>query len=96
MSTSTDQTDETQVVDLAIIGMTCATCATRIERRLNKMPGVEAHVNYATENAHVTFTTGAYNIDDLLTTVENTGYKAIPPAPPAAADADPDAFRDPP
>jgi Cu+-exporting ATPase len=94
MSTSVEQTGEEQVIDLAIIGMTCATCATRIERRLNKMPGVAAHVNYATENAHVTFTTGAYSIDDLLTTVENTGYKAIPPAPPASADADPEALSE--
>ncbi len=82
MSTSVEATGEDQVVDLAIVGMTCATCATRIERRLNKLPGVEAHVNYATENARVQFS-GAYSIDDLLTTVENTGYKAIPPAPPS-------------
>jgi Cu+-exporting ATPase len=94
MTTSVEQSDDEQVVDLAIIGMTCATCATRIERRLNKLPGVQAHVNYATENAHVTFTTGAYSIEDFLTTVENTGYKAIPPAPPASADDDPEALTE--
>ena len=40
-------------VDLAIGGMTCATCAGRVERKLNRMPGVEASVNFATETAHV-------------------------------------------
>ncbi|MGC5171259.1 cation transporter, partial [Microbacterium sp. DT81.1] len=40
-------------VELEISGMTCASCATRIERKLNKLPGVEATVNYATEKARV-------------------------------------------
>ncbi len=78
----------TQTVDLALIGMTCSSCANRIERKLNKLDGVVATVNYATESAHVEFTR-AITLDDLLKTVQDTGYEAIPPAPeplPGAAD----------
>lgn len=42
-------------IELAITGMTCASCANRIERKLNKLEGVEASVNYATEKAHVVY-----------------------------------------
>ena len=63
MSTITSTTPETegpagQRIDLAIEGMTCASCAARIERRLNKLDGVTATVNYATEQAQVTFPEG--------------------------------------
>ena len=59
--TTTDRAAEApaeQRIDLAIEGMTCASCAARIERRLNKLDGVTATVNYATENAQVTFSDG--------------------------------------
>jgi P-type Cu+ transporter len=70
-------------VELEIGGMTCASCATRIERKLNKMPGVEASVNYATEKARVRVPAG---IDpaELIATVESAGYRAELPAPPQA------------
>lgn len=62
-------------VELAIGGMTCASCAARIEKKLNRMDGVEATVNYATEKAKVTFTDGVA-VADLIATVEATGYTA--------------------
>ncbi|MEU2179910.1 heavy metal translocating P-type ATPase [Streptomyces thermolilacinus] len=68
-------------VELAIGGMTCASCAARIEKKLNRMDGVEATVNYATEKAKVTFG-GGVSVEDLIATVEATGYTARPPAPP--------------
>ncbi|MEV5441213.1 heavy metal translocating P-type ATPase, partial [Streptomyces sp. NPDC052644] len=78
-------------VELAIGGMTCASCAARIEKKLNRMDGVEATVNYATEKAKVTFADGV-SVEDLIATVEATGYTARPPAPPAldAQDARPE------
>jgi P-type Cu+ transporter len=66
-------------VDLVIGGMTCATCAGRVERKLNRMPGVAATVNYATETAHVGYA-GEISVDDLIATVEATGYTASLPA----------------
>ena len=66
-------------IELAVSGMTCATCASRIERKLNKMPGVTATVNYATESAHVDYDSGI-EISDLLRTIEQTGYAASPVA----------------
>ncbi|MCQ4209718.1 heavy metal translocating P-type ATPase [Streptomyces longispororuber] len=71
-------------VELAIGGMTCASCAARIEKKLNRMDGVEATVNYATEKAKVTFDDGI-EVADLIATVEATGYTAQEPTPPAAA-----------
>ncbi|GGO86105.1 heavy metal translocating P-type ATPase [Wenjunlia tyrosinilytica] len=70
-------------VELEIGGMTCASCAARVEKRLNRMDGVTASVNYATEKAQVTFVDGVA-VEDLLATVERTGYTAALPAPPAA------------
>ncbi|MDG9702854.1 cation-translocating P-type ATPase [Streptomyces sp. DH37] len=67
-------------VELAIGGMTCASCAARIEKKLNRMDGVSATVNYATEKARVAFGEGV-TVDDLIATVEKTGYTAAPPAP---------------
>lgn len=72
-------------VEFDISGMTCASCATRIERKLNKLPGVEASVNFATEKARVRST--EVPVDELLATVEAAGYSASLPAPPATADA---------
>jgi Cu+-exporting ATPase len=67
-------------VELAITGMTCASCANRIERTLNKLDGVTASVNYATEKARVTYA-GPVTADDLLATVSEAGYAATLPAP---------------
>ncbi len=73
-------------IELDITGMTCASCATRIERKLNKLPGVEATVNYATEKARVR----ADDIDPatLIATVEAAGYQAALPAPAASETAE--------
>ena len=78
-------------VELAIGGMTCASCAARIERKLNKLDGVSATVNYATEKAKVSFPAG-YQPADLVAVVEAAGYTAAlpePPAPPVAEDGEP-------
>ena len=60
-------------VDLAVTGMTCASCAARIEKKLNRVPGVVATVNYATETAHVE-RSGDVSVEDLVAVVEATGY----------------------
>lgn len=67
-------------VELEIGGMTCASCANRIERKLNKLDGVAATVNYATEKAKVTAPAG-YDPALLIAEVENAGYTAVLPAP---------------
>ncbi|MDX3501008.1 heavy metal translocating P-type ATPase [Streptomyces sp. ATCC51928] len=81
--TATGSEAGTTAVELAIGGMTCASCAARIEKKLNRMNGVEATVNYATEKAKVTYQGAEVSVDDLIATVEATGYTARPPAPPA-------------
>jgi Cu+-exporting ATPase len=70
----------TEHVDLAITGMTCASCANRIERKLNKLDGVSASVNYATEQASVDFDPAQASAHDLVGAVEAAGYQAAPPA----------------
>ncbi|KRF20657.1 carbonate dehydratase [Nocardioides sp. Soil797] len=73
-------------VELLLTGMTCASCANRIERKLNKLDGVTATVNYATEKAKVTYADGV-STDDLVATVESAGYGAkLPPPPRSSAD----------
>ncbi|MEU4420092.1 heavy metal translocating P-type ATPase [Actinoplanes sp. NPDC024001] len=67
-----------QRIELAIGGMTCASCAARIEKKLNRMDGVTATVNYATEKATVTVD-GGVTAADLIATVEKTGYTAAVP-----------------
>ena len=67
-------------VDLALEGMTCAACANRIERKLNKLDGVDASVNYATEQAAVRFDPERVTVADLLGAVESAGYHAAPAA----------------
>lgn len=74
-------------VQLAIEGMTCASCAKRIERQLNKLAGVSAAVNYATERAAVTFDPSKVQLEDLIRAVEAAGYGAK--LPEAATEADP-------
>ncbi|MEV6167059.1 heavy metal translocating P-type ATPase [Streptomyces sp. NPDC051954] len=66
-------------VELVIGGMTCASCAARVEKKLNRMGGVTATVNYATEKAKVSYT-GEVSVPDLIATVEATGYTAQEPA----------------
>ena len=66
-------------LELDIEGMTCTACARRVEKSLNKLPGVSAYVDFATETAHLTYTGQADNsepnLDELKTAVEATGYK---------------------
>ncbi|MFG3321389.1 heavy metal translocating P-type ATPase [Streptomyces sp. NPDC048171] len=100
MTTST--TRAPAEVELAIGGMTCASCAARIEKKLNRMDGVSATVNYATEKAKVSYG-GEVSVPDLIATVEATGYTAREPEPvraepppgtgPAAPPGDGDALR---
>ncbi|WEV77015.1 heavy metal translocating P-type ATPase [Janibacter cremeus] len=79
MSTVTDprseSTTDEHTVDLAITGMTCASCSARVERNLGKIDGVDAVVNLATEKARVSHP-GSVSIDDLIATVEKSGYGA--------------------
>ncbi|CAL9363671.1 heavy metal translocating P-type ATPase [Streptomyces sp. enrichment culture] len=82
-------------VELAIGGMTCASCAARIEKKLNRMAGVTASVNYATEKAKVSYS-GDVSVGDLIATVEATGYTAREPAPapaPGEPGDEPDELR---
>ncbi|WHM38665.1 heavy metal translocating P-type ATPase [Streptomyces sp. BPTC-684] len=75
---------ESNLVELTIGGMTCASCAARIEKKLNRMDGVEATVNYATEKAKVAFGDGV-EVAGLVATVVKMGYTAeslAPPEPP--------------
>ncbi|MFD7437163.1 heavy metal translocating P-type ATPase [Streptomyces sp. NPDC059861] len=68
-------------VELLIGGMTCASCAARVEKKLNRMDGVSATVNYATEKARISYPAGT-EVADLIATVVKTGYTAAEPAPP--------------
>jgi Cu+-exporting ATPase len=77
--------DPGQTIELAIGGMTCASCAARVEKKLNRMGGVTASVNYATEKAKVTYAPGVAP-EDLVATVEATGYTARLPEPPASSE----------
>ena len=78
-------------LDLAIEGMTCASCAARIEKKLNRLDGVSATVNYATETAHVTVSDDSVSDDDLLATVEGLGYHArLPVTEPEGGRSDED------
>lgn len=67
--------DAQHQVELTIHGMTCASCAARIEKKLNRLPGVHASVNFATEKARVSYA-GAVTPDDLVATVVRAGYPA--------------------
>ncbi|WP_406292689.1 heavy metal translocating P-type ATPase [Streptomyces sp. NBC_00624] len=84
-----------EAAELVIGGMTCASCAARIEKKLNRMDGVTATVNYATEKARVEFGAGT-RLDDVIATVEKTGYTAQPlrrpaPTPPPTSPVPPPA-----
>ncbi|MGI8722809.1 MAG: heavy metal translocating P-type ATPase [Geodermatophilaceae bacterium] len=90
MSATTDSTTQKAAaggqIELVIGGMTCASCAARIEKRLNKLDGVNATVNYATEKARVSYT-DAVEPQDLVAAIEKAGYTAALPAPPRPAGA---------
>nr|WSX51791.1 heavy metal translocating P-type ATPase [Streptomyces sp. NBC_00974] len=88
-------------VELTIGGMTCASCAARIEKKLNRMDGVSASVNYATEKAKVSYD-GGVQVADLIAAVVRTGYTAEEPPPPepepapeTGPGAEPEEVRDP-
>ncbi|TCN48116.1 Cu+-exporting ATPase [Rhodococcus sp. SMB37] len=81
-------------IELDIGGMTCASCANRIERKLNKLDGVTATVNYATEKARVDYV-GEVSPADVVATVEEAGYSASLPAPPTGAGSEPAEEPDP-
>jgi len=74
--------------ELTVGGMTCGSCAARIERRLNRLDGVVATVNYATGRAYVTHL-GGRDPGELIGVISSTGYTAELPAPPAAAGTSP-------
>jgi P-type Cu+ transporter len=76
-----------RTIELRVGGRTCASCAARIEKKLNRMPGVSATVNFATETAHVALPEGT-PVGAAIATVEASGYTAgLPPPPAAWADA---------
>ncbi len=76
-----------QRTDLAIQGMTCASCAARVEKRLNGLGGVEASVNFGTEQAAVAFDPAQVSVDELIEAVEAAGYHAaLPQDAPAGED----------
>ena len=77
----------TTTVELNVGGMTCASCAARIEKKLNRMDGVAASVNFATEKARVLLASGV-DVTDVVATVEATGYTAALPRAAAAASAE--------
>ncbi|WP_205472137.1 cation-translocating P-type ATPase [Nocardioides sp. SYSU D00038] len=90
MGTTSPEHTDLEDVELAITGMTCASCANRIERKLNKLDGVTASVNYATERARVSFPpTVATEL--LLDTVAAAGYAAALPEPEPEPGGGPDA-----
>ncbi|WP_055615571.1 heavy metal translocating P-type ATPase [Streptomyces phaeochromogenes] len=80
-TTATTPIGATAEVELTIGGMTCASCAARVEKKLNRMDGVTATVNYATERAKVSYAQGVL-VTDLIATVVKTGYTAEEPPPP--------------
>jgi P-type Cu+ transporter len=67
-------------VQLQIGGMSCASCAARVEKKLNRLDGVDASVNYATELASIAFDPRRHRLDELIEAVEATGYSAARPA----------------
>lgn len=75
---ATDSAGYGREMDLAISGMTCASCVARVEKKLNKLPGVQAVVNLATERAHLEITAAGKSLDaqDIIHTVEKAGYGA--------------------
>ncbi|HYR01525.1 MAG TPA: cation transporter, partial [Casimicrobiaceae bacterium] len=71
-----------RTIDLQLTGMTCAACAARIEKVLNRAPGVSAAVNFATETAHVEYEADKATPQSLIETVRKAGYDAAPAVDP--------------
>ena len=78
MSIDTTPSEASSQIQLDIGGMTCASCAARIEKKLNRMDGVTASVNYATEKAKVTFA-DPVTADDLIASRSNRLHRPPPP-----------------
>ncbi|MBJ7521245.1 MAG: copper-translocating P-type ATPase, partial [Solirubrobacteraceae bacterium] len=93
MSTTTPPAT-TDHVELPITGMTCASCANRIERKLNKLDGVTATVNYATEKATVDYDADAVAPEELVAAVQAAGYDTALPSDGGSATADQDDDHD--
>ena len=94
MNTSLTGTEvlDHETVDLDVTGMTCAACAARIEKKLNRLDGVTATVNYATERAAVSYPEGVADSAVLIEVVKALGYGASVHAPPASSPAESDAL----
>ncbi|GAA4702845.1 heavy metal translocating P-type ATPase [Brevibacillus fulvus] len=76
-------------IDFTLIGMTCAACANRIEKGLNRIPGVsKATVNFALETAHVEYNAAEVSVADMIKKVEQLGYQAIRKGEASGADGD--------
>ena len=88
-ATGTEVLDH-ETVDLDVTGMTCAACAARIEKKLNRLDGVTATVNYATERAAVSYAEGVADSAALIEAVKALGYGASVHAPPASSPAETD------
>ncbi|WP_276939683.1 heavy metal translocating P-type ATPase [Ferrimicrobium acidiphilum] len=67
----------TEQIDLDLFGMTCTSCASRIERKLNRLPGANATVNYALEEATISYDPNALDIDKIVDAVRQAGYDAV-------------------
>ena len=92
-SQAREQADDTGLehLELTVEGMTCATCAARVEKILNRRPGVqEARVNFASHRAAVTYDPAAVTLDDMSAAVDKIGY-SVTPVEPAAEPTDPHA-----
>mgnify|MGYP002737890968 CR=1 FL=1 len=85
---ATAESTKPQLLELDIDGMTCASCAVRVEKKLNKVDGVRASVNYATEKSRIDLQSPV-PVEDLIAVVEKTGYKATVPEPDAPERPDP-------
>ncbi|WP_301200601.1 heavy metal translocating P-type ATPase, partial [Corynebacterium stationis] len=77
-------------IDLGVTGMTCTSCSSRVERKLNKVDGVNATVNYATESASVSYDPSLTAPEDLIKVIQDAGYDAYDASPAAKADASKD------
>src|SRR5690625_6808267 len=82
MTMDSQQVPALELIDLEVGGMTCASCAARVEKKLNRLDGVSASVNYATEKASIEVPEGV-SAEELIAVVEKTGYTAQLPTPPA-------------
>ena len=90
---TTVESDTLEHIDLQLTGMTCAACAMRIEKKLNRLDGVTATVNYATERATVAFEPKRANTEALITAVQSIGYEAALPSLIDDPDHDPAVLR---